>query len=342
MQIEQIKGKIKSKEYDFLRTNEHLGRNNILITLGGSHAYGLDTIHSDLDVRGIALNTKEEILLNRCFEQVVDNVTDTTIYSFNKIIELLTNCNPNTIEILGCKPEHYIFITDIGKDLINHKKMFLSKRCIHTFGGYATSQLRRLQNKAARLVGQKENEEYILKSIQNAKYDFKDRYTDLKEDDYVELFIDESDQEGYDTEIYINSKLSHYPLRDWCGMWNEMKSIVSSYNKVGMRNSKAIEHNKLGKHMCHLIRLYMMCIDILENEEIVTYRENEHDLLMQIRNGEYLDSNRQPISEFYEILNEYEKRFEYAKENTSLPDKPNYKAIDEFKMYVNERIVKGE
>ena len=34
--------------------------------------------------------------------------------------------------------------------------------------------------------------------------------------------------------------------------------------------------------------------------------------------------------------------FEYAKANTSLPDKPDYKKINEFKMYVNERIVKGD
>lgn len=85
-----------------------------------------------------------------------------------------------------------------------------------------------------------------------------------------------------------------------------------------------------------------MCIDILEKEEIITYRENEHDLLMSIRNGGYLDSNRQLISGFYDLLNEYEKRFDYAKENTSLPSVPDYKRIEEFKMYVNERIVKGD
>mgnify|MGYP003571339862 CR=1 FL=1 len=45
-------------------------------------------------------------------------------------------------------------MTDIGRELVNHKKMFLSKICIHTFGGYAGSQLRRLENKAARLVAQ--------------------------------------------------------------------------------------------------------------------------------------------------------------------------------------------
>lgn len=39
------------------------------------------------------------------------------------------------------------------------------------------------------------------------------------------------------------------------------------------------------------------------------------------------------------MLNEYEKRFDYAKNNTSLP---GHKRINEFRMYVNERIVKGE
>lgn len=86
----------------------------------------------------------------------------------------------------------------------------------------------------------------------------------------------------------------------------------------------------------------MMCIDILEKEEIITYRTKEHALLMEIRNGAYLDQNRQPTEDFYDILNEYEKRFEYAKKHTSLPDVPDYKRIDTFRMEVNERIVKGE
>ena len=86
----------------------------------------------------------------------------------------------------------------------------------------------------------------------------------------------------------------------------------------------------------------MMCLDILENEKIVTYREKEHDLLMDIRNGKYLDSNDQPIPDFFEMVDEYDKRLEYAKNNTSLPDVPNYKEINEFVASVNERVVKNE
>ena len=140
----------------------------------------------------------------------------------------------------------------------------------------------------------------------------------------------------------LDVHLSHYPLRDWCGMWNEMKHIVTSYSKIGIRNRKAIEHNKLGKHMAHLIRLYMMCIDILTKEEIITCRRDEHDLLMSIRNGEFLDHNGQPDAAFYDLLNEYEKKMEDAVRNTSLPDKPDYERVNEFLACVNQRVVAEE
>lgn len=175
MTIEAIKKKLQTEEYDFLRKDKNLGNQMMLLTLGGSHAYGTDKEGSDLDVRGIAANTKEDILLGTDFEQVVDVDTDTTIYSFQKMISLLASNNPNTMEILGCKEEHYFYLSNVGRELLANRKMFLSKICIHTFGGYAGSQLRRMENKAARLVSQKQNESYILKSIQNAKYDFKSR-----------------------------------------------------------------------------------------------------------------------------------------------------------------------
>ena len=82
-----------------------------------------------------------------------------------------------------------------------------------------------------------------------------------------------------------------------------------------------------------------MAFDILENGEIVTYREKEHDFLMDIRNGKYLDDNRQPIPEFFEMVDELEKRLDYDKKNTDLPEVPNYNRINEFVMAVNESVI---
>ena len=133
MNIVQINEAIKAPEYDFLRNDENLGENIILLGLGGSHAYGTENEHSDLDIRGIATNSKRNILIRKDFEQVVERETDTTIYSFEKIVKLLCECNPNTIEILGLKPEHYLYLSPIGKELLKNKHLFLSKRAIVSF-----------------------------------------------------------------------------------------------------------------------------------------------------------------------------------------------------------------
>ena len=340
MKLDEIKAKLETAEYDFLRYNEHLGRNIILLGLGGSHAYGTETETSDLDVRGCALNSKSEILCNENFEQVTDIPTDTTVYSFTKLIQLLTDCNPNTIEILGLKPEHYLYLSDIGREMLDNRKMFLSRKAISSFSGYATAQFRRLDNKSARLTEQAIQEKHILGSIENAAKSFRDMYFEYPED-AIRLYIDKAVSSGLETEIFMDITLKHYPLRDYKDMWNRMNDIVRDYAKVGKRNQNAISHNKLGKHMMHLIRLYLMCIDILEKGEIITYREAEHDLLMSIRNGAFLDGNRQPTDEFFEMVEDYKKRLDYAAENTSLPENPDYEAIREFTMYVNERAVKG-
>ena len=50
MTLEQIKERLKSEEYNFLKKNGKLGSNVILLALGGSYAYGMEKECSDLDV----------------------------------------------------------------------------------------------------------------------------------------------------------------------------------------------------------------------------------------------------------------------------------------------------
>ena len=338
MSVKDIGTMLRTQEYDFLRENENLGSNIILLGFGGSHAYGTNNENSDVDIRGVATRVKRSILTGSDFEQVVDVDTDTTVYSLDKIVKLLCSCNPNTIEMLGLKPEHYIYLTDAGKQLIENRHLFLSKRAIHSFGGYANAQLRRLENKSARLVSQSQQEAHILKSIEHASVEFKTMFLEVPED-AIKLYIDKSPREDYDTEIFCDIALHHYPLRDYKGMMNTMGEIIKSYAKIGRRNEKAIAHDKLGKHMMHLVRLYLMCFDILEQGEIITYREKEHDFLMSIRNGEFLDENRQPIEEFYKIVNEYEKKLDYLKEHTTLPDEVNMSKVMDLVAEINGMVV---
>ncbi|MCL1998434.1 MAG: nucleotidyltransferase domain-containing protein [Turicibacter sp.] len=336
---EQVKRLISGEKYDFLRQNKYLDGQIIFLALGGSHAYGTSTENSDIDLRGVCLSRIENLLGLSDFEQITETTTDTTVYAFNKFVRLILNCNPNTIEMLGAKQEHYFLTTKIGSELIANRKMFLSKRAIKSFSGYAMAQLNRLQNNLARhTYSQAERERHMLNSINRAMMDFDGRYADFEEGS-IKLYIDKSEKADFETEIFADISLKHYPLRDYKSIWSEMNSIIKNYGKINHRNNKKDDAH-LAKHAMHLIRLYLMCIDILEKEEIITYRENDINLLMSIRNGAYRKSDGTYDAEFFEILEGLERRLDYAKINTSLPAEPDIKKIEEFVIEVNSKGLK--
>lgn len=332
---------LQGKEYDFLKTNEHLGKHIILLGLSGSYSYGTNLAASDIDVRGIALNQKSDLIGLTKFEQYVDTGTDTVIYALNKIVTLLLNCNPNTIELLGLNPEHYLYLNDLGKLLIENRTLFLSRRAIQSFGGYADAQLRRLQNALARdSYPQREKEQHIFNSVKQAMYHFNESHKNFT-NGRLELFLDRAVNPELETEIFINASLTHYPLRDYAGLWNTMSNVVRDYEKLGKRNRKKDDIH-LNKHAMHLIRLFIMALDILEKGEINTYRVEEHDLLMDIRSGKYQKEDGTFEESFFELLSQFEKRLHYAAENTDLPEEPDLLKVQELVMRMNERVVRDE
>lgn len=332
---------MNTPEYDFLRTNPHLGSRIMLLGVSGSHGYGTNREGSDVDFRGVALNRPSDILGLTTFEQFEDRVTDTVIFSFNKLIGLLLNCNPNTIEILGFDEDQYLICSETGKMLLENKHLFLSKRAAASFGHYADAQLRRLQNAIARdTLSQEDREKHILRSAQHAMEDFKRRYGEC---DYgtAKMYVDQAITEGLDTEIYLDMSYQHYPLRQYADMMNTLHSVIKDYDKIGKRNHKK-DDNHLNKHAMHLVRLFMMGIDILEKEEIRTRRpETDLQLLRSIREGDFMaGSILKP--EFYDIVSDYERRFAEAEKNSRLPDNPDMEKIGRLVEEINRYAIREE
>jgi uncharacterized protein len=333
MKTTEIQEKLKTNKYDFLRTHKSLGANIILLTTGGSHAYGTDTPNSDLDIRGITLNSAEEILtMEYKHKPVEDRATDTVVYFLKQIVTLLLNCNPNTIEILGTKPEQLFICTEEGKLLRGNVQLFLSKKAAATFGGYAIAQLRRLQNALARdSYPQREKEQHILSSIQKQLLTLPDRYRELTGDE-LKLYLNASEKEGFEEEIFMDINLKHYPIRDFKNVYSEMNNVLKDYDKLNHRNSKKDELH-LNKHAMHLIRLLIMGTEILEGKGVHTYREKEIPLLMDIRNSRY------SYDEIFQLVDKFDAEFKYASENTVLPDNPDYNKIQELIIEINKKVI---
>lgn len=117
---------------------------------------------------------------------------------------------------------------------------------IYIFGGYAMQQMYRLRQLTTNKMPQADLEEHILHVLSSMEENFAGKYSTYP-DDAIKLYIDTAVQKGFDKEIFMDVKLHHYPLRDYCCLWNELQTTVKSYAKAGKRNEKAAAHKKNSK-----------------------------------------------------------------------------------------------
>lgn len=304
---------LQRDEYNFLREDERLGKNIAYLTVAGSIAYGTNNADSDVDIRGFAIENFDSILTGKAFEQIDDDKTDTVIYGLRKFFKLCAENNPNVLELLGTKPEHVLYMTDAGKKVRDNAEIFLSKLAYKNFVGYATAQLRRLQNALAHdSYPELEKNLHILKSIKSMMTACQKEYG---------LNYSEINFELQDDGIFISISAEKLPLKNFLAMNSGLGTMLNNYAKLNHRNRKKDE-NHLHKHAMHLIRLYLTGIDILEGRGVVTYREKDLPLLRKIRAGEI------PLDDVFKMANEFEEKISAAYKNSKLPDVPDAEKID--------------
>lgn len=339
------KGIVSKNDYSFLENDKETMDKLLFLTLGGSYSYGTNKTDgsSDIDLRGVKIDDKTKFLVNNNSSQDVDEDTDTTIYELNKYIELLCRMNPNTVEFCGSVDRNALFIHPFFKEnVIDNIKLFMSKQAFKSFAGYANQQMNRLYNKLGRNEA-KIQQQNILRSIENASIHIKDHYgVDVKEifslskDENGLYIIGREDNNNFDL---IFKNVTKEKAQSFL---NELACIFKDYNKLGKRNKSAITGDKLGKHLMHLIRLTYMAYDLLVNQEIITYREKEHDLLMSIRNNEnneWLTEDNHVTEKGEKFINERMKILENARDISKLPENIDQEKINKLLIEINLQII---
>ena len=89
----------------------------------------------------------------------------------------------------------------------------------------------------------------------------------------------------------------------------------------------------------HLLRLYYMCIDILEQRKVITYRAKERPQLLEVRCGAFRKPDGTYHSGFFDLHNDLVARFEYAQKHTELPIRPDFERANEFVFEMNKLIL---
>jgi len=118
----------------------------ILEAICGSHAYGLDTPESDIDLKGIFVAPTIEILsLHKPKETIDKTDPDICYHEIEKFIRLALKANPTILEILFL--DKYEILTSEAQLLIDNRSLFLSNTVYKSYGGYAIAQARKLNRR---------------------------------------------------------------------------------------------------------------------------------------------------------------------------------------------------
>ena len=317
--MDQVLKQLKSSKYDFLKTNPNL-KNIALLTLSGSHAYGTNHENSDIDLRGVLIEGKKYLLGFRPFEQFENKETDTVIFGLRKFMSLCAKGNPNTLELLGTDEDCIVHMNEAGRILKENAHLFFSKRVIGSFGNYANSQLRRLENALCHdAYNQDKKRKHLATTLSKQIEHFNRHYTPLHK---LHIY---TDGDG----LFFDVDLKKYPVADFVNIYSEMSQIIRTYEKLDNRNKKK-SVNHLNKHIMHLVRLLLTGEDILKGNGIITRRSAERDFLLALRDGAY------ELDEVFTLIKAQQERFALVATQTDLPDKPDMGKIEELMMKLYE------
>ncbi len=124
-------------------TIDELKKNNLILfeCISGSRAYGLDTLQSDTDIKGVFYLPKEQFFGLGYVEQVSNASNDIVYYELGRFIELLLKNNPGALELLASPIECILYAHPLMAQL--KLSDFLSKMAKETFAGYAMTQIKK-------------------------------------------------------------------------------------------------------------------------------------------------------------------------------------------------------
>lgn len=295
--------------------------NTILATLHGSHAYGLATETSDIDIKGVCIPPMEYMLgFSKKFEQAEGkDPYDLAIYEIRKFFKLAAACNPNIIEVLFTEPEEMIYVSQEGQRLLDHREMFLSQKVRHTFAGYARSQLGRINTHYKWLknppVAEPQRSDFglgdagslipteqlgaaqteILKKMEEFDFD----WTVMDEADRISLkqniskFFAEMNLSSEEVwtrtartigfgDNFIEILKKERAYKAKKAEWDQYQHWLKERNPK--RSALEAKFSYDTKHASHLVRLLRMCKEILTTGVVQVKRIHDREELLAIKN----------------------------------------------------------
>lgn len=334
-----------------------LERGTVLLVTSGSHAYGLTTPTSDLDIKGIAVPPREYFLgFASRFEQAESKDPDMVVYDIRKFLALAAENNPNILEVLWGDESDRRIVAPAGRRLIDSRQLFLSKKAKHTFCGYAVAQLKRIkthrrwimtpakapptraefglpertvipadQLEAAQAAIAKKITTWNLDDMSGLEPGDRIRIQAMMAEMMAEMSLTADAQYaaaarsiGYDENFLRLLDLERqYKARKT--EWEQYQNWIATRNPARAEIEKKYGYD--AKHAMHLVRLMRMAREILETGKVIVKRPDREELLA-IRNGAW------PYEQLVEWAERQDAELQEIYKTSPLPNTADRAALD--------------
>ena len=293
-------------------------------TVFGSHLYGTNTPSSDLDIRGVFIPSKRDILLGRIprtnKEQEAGKEDDYELFSLHHFVKLACEGQTVAFDMLWT-PQDSVTYGEAGwiwDELYDLRHQFLSKR-MNAFIGYARGQAAKYSLKGERL------------NKLEAFVGVLDRHTQGKLQDIWDIIFKEDERlnpQGV-KELQICGK--------WFGATTDLEhirqSVQSTLNAYGSRAGAAAKDGGIDwKAMSHAVRVSLELNELLTTNEI-KFPLHDAGILLEIKQGKI------PLAEVQALLDDTLIEVEDIASKSHLPDQVDRKFWDSWLVTIIEESI---
>lgn len=255
--------------------------NLIFKAVVGSQAYGTALPTSDVDIKGVFLESTDH-LLGFGYKKQIEVGKDETYYELRRFFQLLQAANPTVLELLYSPEDCIQYKHPVYDILLENRDKFLTIQCANSFGGYAIAQIKKARGLDKKMNWEKSRVE--RKTVLDFCYIYENGLTKP-----INHYLRENDMRQ---ELCGLAKLNHirdcyvlhYDYQMQYGQDSQIQRVVEPLGYKGIigDNSNEVRLSSIPKHSTPQVLMYfnkdgysIHCKDYREYQEWLSNRNTQ-------------------------------------------------------------------
>lgn len=286
-------------------------RDLVVVSLHGSHLYGLDREGSDVDIKAVYLPSFQDLLLGESIKTINKKNDELNIEieikSLPSFLKSAKSCDTNCIDMLWTPNEMLLSNSSVWEDIQSNRQGLLSKN-MKGLIGYIKTHTHKYSNKIQRYQELVDLNAMLSRCDMNKTIEQEvARYVENTDYKYIKIVKVVSDHE----QTYLEVCGKKYILSWECKLLKE--ALDTEIKRYGKRTKNGDKKGLDCKSLSHALRVLVELEELIV-EKNITFPLKDSEFLKKVKVGEITDEQV--------VIDEIDNRFERVMELLEESDLP--------------------